>query len=175
MIGANLFEAEQPPIELFRDVIRRVAFEAFGVEDPAETIDKVEIKLNAPPSGATRLRVQFLTPTELKGCERPEFAALFARIRDRVSVLRSLYGPGPLDIDFVGLGEKAKAVQMTRCDLQVKDIRRRSGSQRATHSIGGFVGVAEYEGDVSVFLPYFEAAQWTGVGRQTVWEGRDSI
>jgi len=31
------------------------------------------------------------------------------------------------------------------------------------------VGIAEYEGDLAEFLPYLEAARWTGVGRQSVW------
>jgi hypothetical protein len=31
------------------------------------------------------------------------------------------------------------------------------------------VGVAEYEGESGEFVPILDAAQWTGVGRQTVW------
>ena len=50
------------------------------------------------------LRVEFVTPTELKSGDhlvaRPEFGVLFARARDRVSTLRALYGAGPLEIDF---------------------------------------------------------------------------
>ena len=44
-----------------------------------------------------RLRVRFLTPTELKGGDEPEFGVLIARVRDRISMLRALYGPGPLE------------------------------------------------------------------------------
>ncbi|MCU1257176.1 MAG: hypothetical protein JWO80_61, partial [Bryobacterales bacterium] len=36
-------------------------------------------------------------------------------------------------------------------------------------SIGGFLGTAEYEGELAEFLPYLQAAKWTGVGRQSVW------
>jgi hypothetical protein len=169
-IGVNLFEEFEPPLELFREVLGRVACEWFH----APRIERVEherleIELDGLPGSAHRLRVEFLTPTELKGCDRPEFATLFARIRDRLSMLRSLYGAGPLDIDFRGLGEKAKDVRMTRCDLRNLNVQRRSGAQGRSHSIGGFVGVAEYEGELAPFLPYFEAARWTGVGRQTVW------
>ena len=46
---------------------------------------------------------------------------------------------------------------------------RRSTRTGQTHSIGGFVGIAEYEGDLAEFLPYLEAGRWTGVGRQSVW------
>jgi hypothetical protein len=35
--------------------------------------------------------------------------------------------------------------------------------------LGGFTGWAEYEGELREFVPYLEAARWTGVGRQTVW------
>jgi hypothetical protein len=31
------------------------------------------------------------------------------------------------------------------------------------------MGSADYEGDLAEFLPFLEAARWTGVGRQTVW------
>ncbi len=29
--------------------------------------------------------------------------------------------------------------------------------------------MAEYEGDLAEFLPYLEAAHWTGVGRHCTW------
>lgn len=29
--------------------------------------------------------------------------------------------------------------------------------------------MAEYEGDLAEFIPYIDAARWTGVGRQSVW------
>jgi hypothetical protein len=49
------------------------------------------------------------------------------------------------------------------------DIERRSSRTGQVHPIGGFVGEAEYEGDLAEFVPYLHAARWTGVGRQTVW------
>lgn len=58
---------------------------------------------------------------------------------------------------------------MTRCNIANVDIERRSTRTGQTHSIGGFIGEAEYEGDLREFLPFLKAAQWTGVGRQTVW------
>jgi hypothetical protein len=122
-----------------------------------------------PARPAARIRVTFLTPTELKNVERPEFAPLFARVRDRISTLRSLYQGGPLDVDFNALGRRAARVEMTRCELQHVAAGRTSRQTGHTHSLGGFVGVAEYAGDLGEFLPYLEIARWTGVGRQTVW------
>jgi hypothetical protein len=120
-----------------------------------------------------RVAVRFVTPTELKSGSqvvcRPEFPILFARLRDRVSTLRSLYGAGPLNVDFRALGERASAVQMTRCDVREIEVERRSSRTGQVHSLGGFVGSAEYDGDLAEFLPFLRAGQYTGVGRQTAW------
>ena len=133
----------------------------------------VELDLSPDPHPVSRVTVRFLTPTELKSgqqlAQRPEFPILFGRIRDRVSTLRALYGPGPLPIDFKAMGEHAAHVRMTRCDLRRAEAIRRSARTGQTHPLGGFVGEAEYEGDLAEFLPYLRAAAWTGVGRQTVW------
>jgi hypothetical protein len=120
-------------------------------------------------SNARRLRVRFLTPTELKGSHVPDFGPLLARIRDRISTLRALYGAGPLSLDFRAFGERAGRVSMTRCELQTVDEERLSKGTGQRHAIGGFTGFAEYEGALAEFVPYLEAARWTGVGRQTVW------
>jgi len=58
---------------------------------------------------------------------------------------------------------------MTRCELVQVAAGRTSRATGQRHSLGGFTGVAEYEGDLAEFLPYLEIARWTGVGRQTVW------
>jgi hypothetical protein len=128
----------------------------------------------APVTPAPRkIRVDFLSPTELKHdariVSRPEFPILFGRIRDRIGTLMALYGPGPLAIDFRSIGDRAAAVRMTSCEMRRQEFERRSTRTGQTHSIGGFVGFAEYEGELAEFLPYLEAARWAGVGRQVVW------
>jgi len=128
-----------------------------------------------PPVRSVCLR--FLTPTELKGGaapdtapdHAPQFGVLFARLRDRISILRTLYGAGPLAIDFRGLGQRAQNVELVSSDLNWTEARRRSSRTGRSHPLGGFTGVAEYVGDLAEFLPWLRAARWTGVGRQTVW------
>ncbi len=132
---------------------------------------ELDLTPTAEPIG--RLRVRFVTPTELKSGQQiapvPEFGILAARARDRISTLRELYGSGPLDIDFRAFGERARAVRMTRCEIRSVDVSRRSSRTGQVHPIGGFVGEADYEGELAEFVPYLRAAKWTGVGRQTVW------
>ena len=133
----------------------------------------VVIDLRPGETPVSRVRVRFVTPTELKSGQqivtKPEFGVLACRARDRISQLRELYGEGALALDFRGFGERAARVKMTGSEIRMVDVERRSSRTGQVHSIGGFVGEAEYEGELGEFVPYLRAARWTGVGRQTVW------
>jgi hypothetical protein len=163
-VGLNLFLTREPAIELFSQAMAEL-----GTLTAVSGTERLCLPLCGTDRQIDRLRVRFLTPTELKGAERPEFGVLLARIRDRVSALRELYGEGPLAIDFKGLGERASLVSMVRCELARVAVERVSRGTGQRHSLGGFTGFAEYEGELAEFAPYLEIARWTGVGRQTVW------
>jgi hypothetical protein len=144
--------------------------EPFRMNDLAAPIS---VDLTGAAVPRSRVRVRFATPTELKSedrlVERPEFPVLFGRLRDRIGALRALYGAGPLDLDFRAMGQRAAAVRMTRCALRKTNVERRSSRTGQRHPLGGFVGEADYEGDLGEFLPYLRLGKWVGVGRQTVW------
>jgi hypothetical protein len=190
----NLFDMRSPAVAWLVQAFALLAREGLGprrgradlievwqLDDRGEPATRVhagaanplELALTPAPEPIERVRVRFLTPTELKGgqhlAERPEFGVLAARIRDRLSTLRELYDDGPLPIDFRAFGERAGRVRMTRCDVARVDVTRRSSRTGQVHPIGGFAGEAEYEGELAEFVPYLLAAKWTGVGRQTVW------
>jgi hypothetical protein len=174
----HLFEAKDPPVVYFVHTFAVLARAGVGPGRGRAELAGVEqtpvtLNLDPAPEPVSRVVVRFVTPTELKhGAElagRPEFGILMARIRDRVSTLRALYGPGPLEIDFKAFAERAAQVRMTRCELRRAEAERVSARTGQRHPLGGFVGEAEYEGDLREFLPYLRAASWTGVGRQTVW------
>lgn len=120
-----------------------------------------------------RVRVTFLTPTGLKTdgktLREPLFEAPFKRARDRVTGLINLYQNPVEPLDYRGMGERAAAIRMTAESFAETDYERRSGRTGQRQGLGGFTGEAEYEGDLAEFLPYLEAAWWTGVGRLTVW------
>jgi CRISPR-associated endoribonuclease Cas6 len=179
----NLFEMRNPAIDSLAQAFTQLArdglgqgrgrAELSGVSLIGGTAAPMELSLDPLPERVERVRVEFVAPMELKSgrglAERPEFATLAARIRDRLSTLRELYDDGPLDIDFRAFGERAARVRMTLCQISPFAATRRSSRTGQTHSLGGFRGAAEYEGDLSEFIPYLRAATWTGVGRQTVW------
>ncbi|MGB7759784.1 MAG: CRISPR system precrRNA processing endoribonuclease RAMP protein Cas6 [Bryobacteraceae bacterium] len=151
--------------------VQRMGADESAWEMRTEPGPPVVISLDPDPAeqAVRQVRLQFLTPTELKGGNGAEFGVLFARLRDRISTLRALYGAGPLAIDFRGLGERARAVELVSSDLDWIGARRRSSRTGQSHPLGGFTGVAEYAGELGEFLPWLRAARWTGVGRQTVW------
>ena len=166
----NFFDTRRPALDHFARAFSHLA----RADILSVSSAPVSIPLDPPEHRVNCLRLEFQTPTELKSANQanpaePEFAAVFARARDRVSTLRALYGPGPLDIDFRALGQRARAVKMTRCELRHVSGKRRSRRTGQIHDIGGFTGVAEYEGDLAEFLPILEAARFTGIGRHAVW------
>jgi len=162
--GLNLFLTDESALGLFTEVMREI-----GTVSSVAGTERLELPLCGSQLLVPKLRVRFLTPTEIKGADQPEFGILMARVRDRVSTLRALYGDGPLPIDFKAFGERAGDVSMTRCEIDWVAAERTSRNTGQRHSLGGFRGVAEYQGDIAEFLPYLEIARWTGVGRHTVW------
>ena len=127
-------------------------------EKCASLFNAESVPLSRNPTAAASLCIRFLTPTELKDeggmAARPEFSVLFARIRDRISSLRALYGPGPLEIDFRSLGDRARSVEMIRCQIMTTHARRHSSRTGQVHPLGGFTGEAEYRGGMAEFIPY---------------------
>lgn len=125
------------------------------------------------PSAITALRVEFLTATELKHrgsiVEVPSFPALWSRTCHRLESLSNLYGEGPLSLGSRELHEHARNIRLMRYQFEHVEKKRRSSRTGQVHPLGGFLGWAEYEGSLDRFLPYLQAARWTGIGRQTVW------
>lgn len=133
--------------------------------------EALELDLS-PQEEVGAVEVAFRTPTEVRGWEdgrRPEFGPLLARLRDRVSTLRGFYGEGPLELDFRGMGERARSVRLVEAEMQRAEAVRRSGRTQQRHPLGGWTGRAKYAGNLGEFWPWLKAGEITGVGHQTVW------
>ncbi len=164
--GLHLFDLRDPMLDYFTRAFAQWA-ELVSVDRRMVTID-----LAPRTTPVAHIRVEFQTPTDLKSAgdlAATDFSVLLARARDRVGTLRSLYSAGPLEIDFRGMSERARSVRTVRRELTRVAIQRRSSRTGQRHGIGGFTGCAEYEGDLAEFVPYLEAAHWTGVGRHCTW------
>lgn len=189
----HVFDLRAPALSYFRAAFAQLAGTGLGPLRGRVSLERVEqldladgaatvadrhggasvIGLDPDPTPVARVRVRFLTPTELKSegavAKRPEFPILFGRLRDRIGTLRALYGAGPLEIDYRAMGRRAAAIRLSQCKLTWEGTVRRSARTSQLHPLGGFTGEAEYEGPLGEFLPWLRAARWIGVGRQTVW------
>jgi hypothetical protein len=178
-LEVNVFDPNAPAFEYLQRVFGELGSEGLGpgrarvevVE--SRKLPRVDVSLTPAVDDTARLHVQFLTPTELKSggavVREPRFDVLAARARDRVSALCSLYQQALPELDYRGMGQRAAAVKMTFARIEEVELERRSGRTGQRHGLGGFVGEAEYEGQLAEFVPWLEAAEWAGVGRLTVW------
>ncbi len=189
----HVFDTRAPVLPYFRQAFAQLAENGIGPRRGRVRLERIEqvdlvdraqpvtdephppavIALDPDPSPVGRVCLRFVTPTELKSdgvvAARPEFPVLFGRLRDRIGALRTLYGAGPLAIDFRAMGDRAAGVRLCRAELTWEHVERKSGRTGQVHPLGGFTGEAEYEGPLTEFLPWLHAARWCGVGRQTVW------
>ncbi len=169
----HIFDLRPPAMEALERGFSGMTAVWNGVEwlaNNGETaIHEIPLNDSRPVSAIT---VTFLTPVDLKGNTSPSeipFGVLFARVRDRIATLSELYGDGPVDLDFRAAGARANLVRTVKCEIQYRDVSRRSGTTGRVHPIGGFTGTAHYEGDLGEFVPWLRATFWAGVGRHSVW------
>jgi|SRR5579884_225827 len=195
----HVFERDPSVAETIADCLAEIGRRGFGPSRGRARLERVELLFlngrvaeccgelphwrradpwplpwEAAENSPDRLRVQFVTPTELKAegravREAPGFAALVARARDRVSTLSLYYGEPVDEFDYRGLVQRARCVRMIDSRLEFHNAGRFSTRTRRSHTLGGFTGCALYEGPVGESLGLLRAAYWTGVGRQTVW------
>ncbi|HEY2018104.1 MAG TPA: CRISPR system precrRNA processing endoribonuclease RAMP protein Cas6, partial [Bryobacteraceae bacterium] len=183
----HVFDVRQPTLPHLRNAFDVIADKGLGARRGRAQLERVEqldisdcpqlvedqplppavIRFDPDSEPVDRVRVRFLTPTELKSggdiASKPEFPILFGRLRDRLSTLRSLYGAGPMEVDFQAMGARSGSVRLEHCELTWERVARRSGRTGQVHSIGGFTGEATYGGPLAEFLPWLQAARWVGV------------
>lgn len=162
------------------EALRQRGFES--IYDPVtHTVSNVdasirgeEILMRAEDFEEDGVTIHFLTPTRIRynpTGERdksevvrvPEFHHLLRRLRDRVSALSSTYCGKPLEIDFHGLAERARAVKTTR--VSIRWIER---TRKSVHDQSGFVGKISYRGAIREFLPLLLLGEYLHVGEDAV-------
>jgi hypothetical protein len=121
------------------------------------------------PELSGRLTLRFLTPTRIKHAgqyvERPEFHAVFRALLRRLSSLALFHCDVRLDIDYRGLIAQAESIRLVEDRTRNISFERYSARQRQRMDLGGLVGEAVYEGDLTTFMPYLLFGQWTHVGK----------
>ena len=175
----NLFLPDLQLLEALTAAVTAMSDKGFGptrsratpLLPPQHRHYSLRIDDSVEPANAVRIR--FHTPTELKAdgevTEPCHFPLLIEHIVRRLEHLSTLYGSGTLTFGRTTLRKQADAIELTSTNLRHLELSRRGSRLGQTHPIGGFVGSAEYSGDLTPFMRLLEAASFTGVGRHTVW------
>ncbi|MBK8252411.1 MAG: CRISPR system precrRNA processing endoribonuclease RAMP protein Cas6 [Polyangiaceae bacterium] len=121
-----------------------------------------------------RVKVHFLTPTELKGDytayghgnSAPTFGTLIRRIQGRASALATFFGSAPFTYPFQHVAALADTVHTHHAEMRHRGVIRRSARTRQTHPVEGLVGTVIYQGEaVGTLMPLLRLAEVIGVGK----------
>jgi hypothetical protein len=133
------------------------------------------VTVPAPPPCPARLTLRLLTPLRLNSegrlvsQDRFRFHHLFSNLLRRISLLTAFHTDTPLDVDFAGLSQAARALEWSRTRLRWHDWVRFSSRQDTLLQMGGLVGELELNGPgLEPFWPYLWLGQWTHAGKGAV-------
>lgn len=148
------------------------------IQAPGVPITRKDVQQNVEKLSADHLTLRFLTPTEIthsKGqvANRPEFDKLIPRLIERCQALETFYTeqPAPTEVwreRHLQLGQLSQAITLAKSTTHW--VRIESGSRRTTErtSISGFVGQAEFSGDLQPFLEWIVWGQSLHIGKNAV-------
>ena len=116
--------------------------------------------------------LEFQNPMRLKRDERlvgpKEFAFhdLFRNLLRRIAMLTYFHEKTSLDVDFAGLADKSRNVNILKKNLGWQDWTRYSSRQKTAMQMGGLIGSIELNGDaLQPFWPFLWLGQWTHAGK----------
>jgi hypothetical protein len=124
--------------------------------------------------------LRFLTPTRIKHqgsfISQPPFHVIVRNVLRRVSSLYYFHCGEPWKFAYRGTIERAKEIRSAELDTRWVDWERYSGRQKTRLKMGGFVGEAVYEGDLTEFRPLLLLGQLVHIGKARVFgNGRYEI
>ena len=132
-----------------------------------------DLALGAPPARPVRaIRLTLHTPLRLKKDNALHrdlpFHVLVRTALRRVSALEIAYGQGEPPLDYPGLVRRSEQVATVASTLHWQELMRFSNRQRQKVSLSGLLGTADYQGDLTEFVPLLDYAGRINLGKQTV-------
>lgn len=124
------------------------------------------------PECCSRVEIKLLTPLRFKyenhflNANLPFHVLTRAMLR-RISSLFEYYGGGEPALDYRGLVEKAKSIEIAESSVRWYDWRRFSNRQDQAMLMGGMIGNITYTGDFTEFLPLLRFCEKVHIGKQT--------
>jgi hypothetical protein len=100
--------------------------------------------------------------------QKPTFASILKRLRDRINALSYFYCGKGLEIDFKAFGEQAEEIKTVTDSTRWVESARYSRRREVTHDLSGFIGEVSFEGDLAPFIPYLKLGEYVHVGKNAV-------
>jgi hypothetical protein len=141
--------------------------------DPLASYDTATISEYVGTLSPTQIRLEFITPTQLKHRGRlltqmPEFDVLVNKLVSRLSSLSYFHCGERLEIDFRNYIDEAANVRIVDHRFSSKEWSRRSGRQNQRVDMGGVVGEVTYRGDLTDYLSLLALGELVHVGKGAV-------
>ena len=131
-----------------------------------------DIERRAEEMPGDKVTLRFLTPTRIKHegrfISQPPFHVIVRNVLRRVSSLYYFHCGEQWEFDYRGTIERAKGIRSAELNTRWVDWERYSGRQNAKLKMGGFVGEAVYEGDLTEFRPLLLLGQLVHIGKACV-------
>ncbi len=127
------------------------------VGNPSSEVHSLELNLHTP------LRLKFENSLH---ADLP-FHVLVRAILRRISSLHNYHGNGEPPLDYRGMVERAKSVEIREPSIRWFDWKRYSNRQDQSMLMGGIVGKVNYTGDLGEFIPLIRFCEKVHIGKQT--------
>ena len=184
-------ELSQAGLGRGRTPVDLIAVESLGMNGDAAPVYASESNLVQPPreslsweniihsnghkngfENVQRVTLRFLTPTMLKIdgflAQKPTFASILKRLRDRINALSYFYCGSGLEIDFKAFGDQAEEIKTVADSTRWVESSRFSRRRGVNHDLSGFVGEVSFEGGLAPCLPYLKLGEYVHVGKNAV-------
>jgi CRISPR-associated endoribonuclease Cas6 len=113
--------------------------------------------------------VTFVTPVRLvhngQTATPADFHVLFRNVLRRVNFVNHLHCGGELSADAMSFITEAEGIRTIESRLRWHEWDRYSARQEQRVPMGGFVGEASYEGDISRLWPWLALGELVHVGK----------
>lgn len=151
-----------------------------SIRTPEMAVTAQAIANRAARFPTDHLTVHFLTPTRLIAdgqiMHTPHLNVLAQRLLERLDALEEAYGHAGTDEEsnesrrarHHEMGELARQVRLVANDTRWVDVSSYSSRQRRATPIGGFVGRATYDGDLTALRELLAWGEVVHVGKNTV-------
>ncbi|MCJ7837416.1 CRISPR system precrRNA processing endoribonuclease RAMP protein Cas6 [Cuneatibacter sp. NSJ-177] len=153
------------------EIMQAGRLESLWKKEAEDCVSKIEIEnlADEPPVICRNFAMLLKTPLRIrregKLLTTLDFPTVIRNITKRIQSLTERYG-GEIDLEESGhLCLLAERIQMTSCEMSVKQLERYSNRRGEKMDFSGILGSMTCEGDLTPFTPWLGAAQVLHIGR----------